>query len=91
MNQSIMGIHDVQKKISEGRSLLLAGEEAVIQQLAAQFLILLQKSMGGLPPVNSYLLQTLPILPKASALPSTTKTRSPMCMWRGQSRDSVLF
>ena len=33
MNQSIMGIHDVQKKISEGRSLLLAGEEAVIQQL----------------------------------------------------------
>ena len=33
MNQSIMELHVVQKKISEGRSLLLAGDEAVLQQL----------------------------------------------------------
>lgn len=33
MNQSIMELHEVQKKISEGRSLLLAGDEAVLQQL----------------------------------------------------------
>ena len=33
MNQSIMGIHDVQIKISEGRSLLLAGDESMLKQL----------------------------------------------------------
>lgn len=33
MNQSIMELNEVQKKISEGRSLLLAGDEAVLQQL----------------------------------------------------------
>ena len=33
MNQSIMMVHDVQKKISEGRYLLVAGDEAVLKQL----------------------------------------------------------
>lgn len=33
MNQSIMGLSDVQKKISEGCSLLLAGDESVLEQL----------------------------------------------------------
>ena len=33
MNQSIMAVHDVQKKISEGRYLLLAGDESVLAQL----------------------------------------------------------
>ena len=33
MNQSIMGMHDVQTRISEGRSLLLAGDESVLKQL----------------------------------------------------------
>ena len=33
MNQSILKLDEVQKKISEGRSLLLAGDEAVLKQL----------------------------------------------------------
>ena len=33
MNQSIMALHEVQKKIAEGRSLLLAGDETVLAQL----------------------------------------------------------
>lgn len=33
MNQSIMKLDEVQKKISEGRSLLLAGDESVLMQL----------------------------------------------------------
>lgn len=33
MSQSIMTVHDVQKKISEGRYLLLAGDESVLGQL----------------------------------------------------------
>ena len=33
MNQSIMKMHDVQIKISEGRSLLLAGDESMLKQL----------------------------------------------------------
>lgn len=33
MSQSIMMVHDVQKKISEGYNLLLAGDESVLEQL----------------------------------------------------------
>lgn len=33
MNQSIMELQEVQKKVSEGRSLLLAGDESVLTQL----------------------------------------------------------